>query len=106
MPDYFKHIAILKGTSGTGKSTKTYLLLKFLMACGMKFESIALDFECLEIPFGFLCKDLNVLFIGKEYTKNGNDAFMSLDYINSKLKHTEITCDAIKMFLEVMAGEP
>lgn len=90
-----KHIAILKGASGTGKSTKVYLLINFLRSIGETLELKEMKFGDKFIPIGLLWKEQNVLFLGKEYQSDESIKFISLDYLNSKLGSTRFVCKLI-----------
>jgi hypothetical protein len=75
------YIYCVKGISGSGKSTRVYLLLKFFRDI-MEYEIE--DFFILNtkgklVSIGYLVKDLNLIFIGKEYQSGQFKRFQGID---------------------------
>jgi hypothetical protein len=76
-------IVCVKGISGSGKSTRTYLLLKFLReVLGYKSgEFIITDCNGKQKSAGIIVKDLNLIFLGKEYNTGKIGRFQGLDAV-------------------------
>ncbi len=107
---YKKSIAVLKGTSGTGKGTRVSILLRFLET---KFEGKEVTFLFNErvVPIGIYFKDLNLLIVGKWVNSKNRVAWTSLDYINSTTGKTDITLGILNRYSRadislLMEGEP
>jgi hypothetical protein len=97
-------LMMLKGTSGTGKSTRMNLIVKFLTA-RKKYE---------EISLGYIFKDLKLIIMGKSVLTETPSGVVqnwnSLDSLNSKYG-TDLVLFYIRMLLDkgynvLCEGEP
>lgn len=61
-------IYVVKGISGSGKSSRVFQIIKYLESIGCEFENFAFtNCEGKQRDIGVLCKDLGILFLGKKY---------------------------------------
>ena len=77
-------IVLVKGISGSGKSTRVYLFLEFLESLGMKlhpYKFKTLDGKEKEV--GVYSEDFNMVFVGKFY-ENGGIRLCPILYIGSR----------------------
>lgn len=80
-----RFIICVKGISGSGKSTRTYLLLKFLrevLGCESE-EFFVTNPEGKQKLAGIFVKDFDLIFIGKEYTSGAVTRFQGYDAVTS-----------------------
>lgn len=121
-------IAILKGTSGTGKGTRVRQFLEF---CKKNYEYIELKIDSYKTKkknkitgeneivtinkqkeLGIYIREINTLFLGKLTTSNksGLESWTSLDYFNGIFNSTELVCKMIQELSEkynlIAEGEP
>lgn len=71
-------IWVLKGISGSGKSTRAFLLLYYFRDA-LKYEITPVFYEKKQI--GHLVKEANIIFLGKIYENNGIESYQGLDAI-------------------------
>ena len=92
-------IFIVKGTSGSGKSTRTTHLVNFLKS---KFEIT--DFIFKGIPIGLYWKEKNILFLGKICKNKVWRSFDDFDYYFTGIaEFCDYTCEhrnELSMFIE------
>lgn len=74
-------IICVKGVSGSGKSTRVFMFLKFIEeVLGYKLKDFKfLNFENKEKTVGILVEELNLVFIGKKYETNGVVRYQGYD---------------------------
>lgn len=78
------HIVCVKGISGSGKSTRVYLIYKYLTEClKYKSEEFYHTFEGKSRQAGILIPALNLIFLGKEYKTGNIGRFQGLDSVTS-----------------------
>lgn len=83
-------IILVKGISGSGKSTRVYLFLEFLEHIGCTFEPYmfqALDGK--ERQVGVYSPDFNMVFVGKLYENNGVRRWQGYDSMTTRLCKAE-----------------
>lgn len=83
-------IVLVKGISGSGKSTRVYLFLEFLEALGMKlrpYKFKTLDGKEKEV--GVYSEDFNMVFVGKFYENGGIRRWQGYDSMTSRLCKAE-----------------
>jgi len=78
-----RNIVVVKGISGSGKSSRVFQIIKFLEHLGCEFEDFMyLNNESKNRNIGILCKDLNILFFGKKYGyENGVERWQGYDSV-------------------------
>lgn len=112
MAPHDNFMAVIRGTSGTGKGTRVCQVLEFLKT---KFEHhpVMFEFEGKTKQYGIAFPDLTVIFVGTITTSNksGLSSWSSMDYIHSTVKKAENARPIAKGFLEqgyslVLEGEP
>lgn len=105
-------MAILRGTSGTGKGTRVCQILEFLKT---KYEPVVKNFEIegKTKQYGLAFEELKLLFVGTvtKSNKSGLASWSSMDYIHSTVKKSELARPIAKGFLKegynlVLEGEP
>ena len=105
-------MAIVRGTSGTGKGTRVCQVLEFLKT---KFASeiAEFNFEGKTRQYGVAFPALKLLFVGTvtKSNKSGLTSWSSMDYIHSTVKKAENARPIAKEFLDkgyslVLEGEP
>jgi len=78
------YIICVKGISGSGKSTRVYLILKFLREIlGYKSEPFMFEREGKNKQCGIIIPKLNLIFLGKEYLSGDIGRFQGLDAVTS-----------------------
>lgn len=90
-------IVLVKGISGSGKSTRVYLFLEFLESLGM--ELLPYKFKTLdgkEKEVGVYSPDFNMVFVGKFYENGGVRRWQGYDSMTSRLCKAE----GLSFFLE------
>ena len=83
-------IVLVKGISGSGKSTRVYLFLEFLESLGMKlrpYKFKTLDGKEKEV--GVYSEDFNMVFVGKFYENGGIRRWQGYDSMTSRLCKAE-----------------
>lgn len=105
-------MAILRGTSGTGKGTRVCQILEFLKT---KYEPVPknFEFEGKTKQYGLAFEELKLLFVGTVTTSNksGLSSWSSMDYIHSNVKKCELARPIARQYLRegyslVLEGEP
>jgi hypothetical protein len=77
-------IAAIKGVSGSGKSTRTYLFLSYLKSIGCTWEDYYyLNSNGLSKNIGVFIPEFNLLTLGKIYETNGFERFQGYDVVTS-----------------------
>jgi hypothetical protein len=90
-------IILIKGVSGSGKSTRVYCFLDFLESIGMKlkpYQFVNILGQTQEI--GLYSEELNMLFLGKFYDDNGVRRWQGLDAVTGRLH----TAEGLSYFLK------
>lgn len=107
-----KFMAIVRGTSGTGKGTRVCQILEFLKT---KFDHhpVNFEFEGKTKQYGVAFPELMLLFVGTQTTSNksGLASWTSMDYIHSNVKQCALARPIALSWLDqgyslVMEGEP
>lgn len=83
-------IYLVKGISGSGKSTRVYLFLEYLESLGLEltpFKFKTLDGKEKEV--GVYCEDLDLIFVGKWYENGGVRRWQGHDSMTGRLCHSE-----------------
>lgn len=79
-------IIIVKGTSGSGKSTRVYLLLDFLQSLGVKLEPFLFKtIDGKEKQVGLYSEDFNMLFVGGFYEYGKIKRWQGYDNVTGKI---------------------
>ena len=79
-------IILVKGISGSGKSTRIYMLLDFITRLGGKFlPYYYTNKEGKKLQVGVYSEDFDIVFIGKFYNKGKVHKWQGLDSMTSKL---------------------
>lgn len=77
----------IKGTSGSGKSTRVYLFLEYLESIGIIFEPFMWkhpeDGKVRQV--GLVSEDMGIVFLGKWYENGGVRRWQGLDSVTSKI---------------------
>ena len=85
------NIYFIKGTSGSGKSTRVYVLLKFFEHIGVKTTDVFfINKNGKNRCVGFLVEGLHIFFLGEKYVKNGVERWQSFDNLNHHFTSLEI----------------
>lgn len=95
-------IFLVKGISGSGKSTRVYLFLEYLESLGLElqpFRFTTLDGKEKEI--GLYSPDLNTIFVGKWYENGGVRRWQGHDSMTGRLCHSE----GLSHFLKSVANQ-
>lgn len=95
-------IILVKGISGSGKSTRIYLFLDFLKSIGsdiVPFHSKMVNGMNKEV--GVYSPDFNLVFIGKYYQQAGVQRWQGYDSMTKKFCHSE----GLSFFLKKMGEE-
>lgn len=90
-------IVLVKGISGSGKSTRVFLFLDFLKSLGMDFEPYmfkTLDGKIKQV--GIYSEDFNMVFVGKYYEDGGISRWQGYDSMTTRLCKAE----GLSYFLE------
>jgi hypothetical protein len=75
-------IVCVKGISGSGKSTRVFLILRFLReVLGMNSEPFLIPSEGKMKQCGILIPELDLIFLGKEYVTGSFGRFQGLDSV-------------------------
>ena len=83
-------IYLVKGISGCGKSTRVLKLLQFFRNCGFCIEDYMYQTPTgKNKSVGLLVKELNILFIGKVYIKNGHEVWQGYDSVTDDFGKSE-----------------
>lgn len=90
-------IVVIKGISGSGKSTRVYYFLDFLESIGSKLE----PFEFTNINgktdvIGVYSAEFNMVFVGKFYSENGVRRWQGYDSMTNRLGKSEGLSDFLK----------
>lgn len=83
-------IILIKGVSGSGKSTRVYLLLDYIENLGMTLEPYfakTLDGKTKEV--GVYSKEFNIVFVGKFYDNGGIRRWQGYDSMTARLCKSE-----------------
>lgn len=83
-------IILVKGISGSGKSTRVYLFLDFLEHLGIKiepFKFVTLDQK--EKQVGVYVEEFNLIFVGKYYDNGEFKRWQGYDSMTGRLCHAE-----------------
>jgi ABC-type dipeptide/oligopeptide/nickel transport system ATPase component len=92
-----KNICCVKGVSGSGKSTRVFLLIKFLEHCGFVTEDFKfINFENKEKVVGILFPDLDIVFIGKKYITGSFERFQGYDVMTGYFGKSALFSDFLK----------
>lgn len=77
-------VFIIKGCSGSGKSTRVSKLLSLLSSKGMSLKDVTFtNIEGKVKNIGILVEELNLIVIGKYYVKNNETRFQGFDSVTS-----------------------
>lgn len=83
-------LILVKGISGSGKSTRVYLFLEFLEHIGVSFEPFKfVNIEGKEREIGVYAKDLDMVFVGKFYENGGIRRWQGYDSVTGRLHKAE-----------------
>lgn len=83
-------IVLVKGTSGSGKSTRVYCFLDFLEKIGIEINPYKwVNFEGKEKDIGIYIKDFNLVVLGKYYENQGVRRWQGLDSVTSRFVNAE-----------------
>lgn len=83
-------IVLVKGISGSGKSTRVFLLLDYLQEIGERFEPyIYTPLTGKTQPVGVYSSALNMVFVGKFYEDGGVKRWQGYDSMTSRLAKAE-----------------
>lgn len=106
-------IAVLLGTSGTGKGTRVVQLIKFLQQEGFSNRDAYFTHKNKKKQLGIEFPELNLLFVGSITTSNksGLSSWTSMDYIHATLGGVHDVPDLLKPWFDkgytlVCEGEP
>lgn len=80
-------IVLVKGISGSGKSTRVFLFLEYLKKIGVQIDPFFItscDDKIKQI--GVIARELNLIFVGKYYTDGGVSRWQGLDSVTSRLE--------------------
>lgn len=73
-------VTVVKGISGSGKSTRVYLLLSFLRSLGYNlYDYSFINVDGKSKVAGIFIKEFNLIFIGKLYERNGIECYQGYD---------------------------
>lgn len=90
-------IVVVKGISGSGKSSRVFQLIKYLEFLGCEFTDFKYtNNEGREHIVGMLCKDLNIVFIGKIYKTGKIERWQGYDSVTSCFMKSEYFSDFLK----------
>lgn len=83
-------LILVKGISGSGKSTRVYLFLEYLEHIGVSFEPFKfVNIEGKEREIGVYAKDLDMVFVGKFYENGGIRRWQGYDSVTGRLHKAE-----------------
>lgn len=83
-------IILVKGISGSGKSTRVFLLLDYLKEIGEQFSPyIYTPVTGKTQPVGLYSPALNLVFVGKYYEDGGVERWQGYDSMTGRLGHAE-----------------
>lgn len=106
-------IAVLLGTSGTGKGTRVVQLIKFLQKEGFSNRDVHFTHNNKKKQLGIEFPELGLLFVGMITTSNksGLSSWTSMDYIHSTLGGVQGVPELLKPWFDkgytlVCEGEP
>lgn len=90
-------IILVKGVSGSGKSTRVYCFLDFLESIGMELKPYRFtNILGQEQEIGVYSEELNMVFLGKFYNDNGVRRWQGLDAVTGRLH----TAEGLSYFLK------
>lgn len=90
-------IVLVKGISGSGKSTRVYLFLEFLESLGMELQPYMFTtLDGKEKQVGVYSPDFNMVFVGKFYDNGGIRRWQGYDSMTGRLCKAE----GLSYFLE------
>lgn len=93
-------IVLVKGISGSGKSTRVYLFLEFLESLGMKLTPYKFTaFDGKEREVGVFSEEFNMVFVGKFYECGGVGRWQGYDSMTTRLCKSE----GLSFFLKEMS---
>lgn len=92
-------IILVKGTSGSGKSTRVYCFLDFLESIGMELKPYKfVNIQGEEKEVGLYSEELNMVFLGKFYQDGNVRRWQGLDSVTGRLH----TAEGLTYFLKEM----
>jgi hypothetical protein len=90
-------IVLVKGTSGSGKSTRVYCFLDFLESIGVEFQPYRwVNSEGKEKEVGVYVPEFNLIVIGKFYENQGVRRWQGLDSVTSRFVNSAGVSDFLK----------
>jgi hypothetical protein len=103
----YPYIIVIKGISGTGKSTRVFHLIQFLKSIGVEFVPYKYcNINNKEVEVGLYSKEFNLLFVGNLYNKNGFNFWQGYDAKTGSLVGskgmTEFLKDLVKKGVNVL----
>jgi len=90
-------VAVTKGISGSGKSSRVLQLLKYFEAIGLtlsEYKFTAIDGKTR--PVGVLVEGINLLFVGKFYKSGDIERWQGYDTVTSCFKGAEYFSEFLK----------
>ena len=92
-------IILVKGTSGSGKSTRVYCFLDFLESIGMELKPYKfVNIQGEEKEVGLYSEELDMVFLGKFYQDGNVRRWQGLDSVTGRLH----TAEGLTYFLKEM----
>jgi len=83
-------IVLVKGISGSGKSTRVYMFLEYLEHIGASFTPFKfVNIEGHEREVGIYCEEMNMVFVGKYYENGGIRRWQGYDSVTGRLHKAE-----------------
>lgn len=90
-------IFVVKGISGSGKSSRVFQIIKYLEAIGCKYEDFHyINKEDKDRIVGILFKSLNIVFLGKFYNSGGVERWQGYDSVTSCFMKSEYFSEFLK----------
>lgn len=89
-------IVLVKGISGSGKSTRVYLFLSWLESIGEKFTPYTAVIDGKQKEIGIYCESFNLIAFGKFYEKGGVKRWQGLDSVTGKLGSANNLCALLR----------
>ena len=90
-------IIVVKGISGSGKSSRVFQLIKYLEVLGCQFEDFHyLNKEGKDRVVGLLCKNLGIVFLGKIYKSGTVERWQGYDSVTGCFMKSEYFSEFLK----------